>query len=100
MAKNFTRGENGLVAPTVHLNGSDGARLEETLDKAAQACQEAINALQECYPHGRDYYVQDDTAYRWACDAHNARAKKLHEVMGDLMEISRNVHLQNRARGR
>lgn len=94
MAKNLT--QNNLVAPTVHLNGSDGKQLHKTLEAAIDAVDKAVNAVMECYPHGRDYYPQnDDAAYTWARDQHNERVKALTKVQADLTEISRNVRRQN-----
>jgi hypothetical protein len=94
MAKNTTL--NDLTAPTVHLNGSDGKKLEGDLDAAARAVQTAINAHSECYPHGRDYYPQGDGAYDSAVAQWKERQLKLTQVMSDLMEIGRNVHRQGR----
>lgn len=86
----------GLTAPTVHLNGSSGSALEEALDKAARDCQTALNSVMECYPHGRDYYPQGEGAYDAARKEHQARMAAISKVMGELMEISRNVHRQGR----
>jgi hypothetical protein len=100
MPKNFTNGDSGQVAPTVHLNGTDGKVLENQLTAAVAACNHAINVLMDCYPHGRDYYLQDDTAYVWARDAHSDRLKRLIAVQDELMAIERNVRRQNNFRGR
>ena len=46
-----------LIVPAVHLNGTSKNELTAALSNAGKAMRDAINALRETAPHGRDYYV-------------------------------------------
>ena len=52
--------KKSVTVPTLSLNGSDGKRLQEELEKSARAIQVALGALQETAPHGRDYRNEDE----------------------------------------
>ena len=83
-----------MITPTIHLNGTSGdALLSQTTD-AMIALSDAIKALRAAGPHGRDYYVQGDTAFRQAHEECGARIEKLYEVQADLVAISESIHAQ------
>lgn len=46
-----------LEVPTVHLNGTSKGQLIEDLQEATFALDAAIQKLQACAPHGRDYHI-------------------------------------------
>ena len=47
--------------PTVHLNGTHGPDLEREYEAARGAVWHALEMLQVCGPHGRDYLVPGET---------------------------------------
>lgn len=80
--------ENGLICPTVHLNGTSRESLMDQYRAAYRAVQDALKALANASPHGRDYYVQEDGAYNRAAREHNERCEKLRIVSDELLEIA------------
>ena len=84
-----------MMTPTIHLNGTSGdALLSQTTD-AMLALSDAIKALQNAGPHGRDYYVQQETnAYTQALQQHRDRLAQLEAVLADLARISEAIHAQ------
>jgi hypothetical protein len=90
-----------IVTPTIHLNGTAGADLQDQVTDAMLALHTAMNALQAAGPNGRDYYVQQDvTAFAQAQQQHWDRLAKLEAVQADLVEISESIHAQMTERGR
>ncbi len=83
-----------LACPTVHLNGSHGPTLLETLSTAYSAIGDAVRALQATGPNGRDYYPQGADAIRTAQAQHVARLAALAGVERDLLTIALNVRGQ------
>lgn len=80
-------GDNMMV-PTVHLNGTSRESLIRGLEKAYVAITQAIDAVCDAAPHGRDYYVQDlGDAYNRARDEHESRVRKLVEVRNEIEEL-------------
>lgn len=73
-----------MQLPTIHLNGSSPDRLIEEWDAAYQAIGDAITALAQCAPNGRDYYPLGIAAYRTAENEHRARLTALHGIRDDL----------------
>ena len=89
-----------LTFPTIHLNGSSGMQLQEDLLHAANAIYEAREKLNQCAPHGRDYYVQGDEALQLAQEQFNDRVKKLNSIYEELYAIYNNIQEQVDARKR
>ena len=83
-----------MMFPAVHLNGTSGADLQDQVTDAMLALSDAIKALRAAGPHGRDYYVQGDTAFRQAHEEYGARIEKLYEVQADLVAISESIYAQ------
>ena len=73
--------------PTIHINGTSGNVLSEQYATAARAVNEAINALGEAAPNGRDYYPQGPGAITEATAEHKARLTKLRTVHAELLEL-------------
>lgn len=90
-----------VIAPVVHLNGTNGNDLIEQLANAANGVDAAVLALKDAAPNARDYYVQDANsgdAYRQARDEHAARFEKLEDVRRELQAMLADVHDQVDAR--
>ncbi len=80
-----------LTVPSVHLNGTSFAGLHDPLVRAGSDIRAAIEALSECAPHGRDYYVQDDRAFAKSRDEHLSRVSRLQSVLDELKVLARQV---------
>lgn len=81
---------NGLPEvsfPTVHLNGTSRAELEDQIREAHGAVSNAIEKLQDAAPNARDYYVNGPDAYPKARREHEARMHKLADVAHELLAI-------------
>lgn len=86
---------NLLTFPIVHLNGSGRDNLLKQYRDAYDALHNAIGALIEMSPHGRDYYVHPDPeAFSNARQDNRKRIAKLNEVL-DEISILRNRILDN-----
>ena len=90
-----------MMFPTVHLNGTAGADLQDRVTDAMLALHTAIKALQAAGPNGRDYYVQRDvTAFAQAQQQHEDRLARLESVQVELVEISESIDVQMMERSR
>ena len=90
-----------MVFPTLHLNGTAGADLQDQVTDAMLALHTAINALQAAGPNGRDYYVQRDvTAFAQAQQQHEDRLARLEAVQAELVAIVESIHAQMAERSR
>jgi len=77
-----------MMTPTIHLNGTPKERLLEQIENAYGKLGEAIKALANAAPNGRDYYPQGSDAIYRAQDEHSARMKKLLEVRKELEDLA------------
>jgi hypothetical protein len=89
-----------VIAPTVHLNGTSGSDLESAYERAATALHDAIQALDETSPNGRDYYVQEEpggesNAFGRARLEHMNRQATLALVARELAALYQSVLAQN-----
>lgn len=66
-----------LTLPTVHLNGTSRKMLAEGYQAAYTKLQETLRAFQSIEFNARDYYVQDDDAYRIAVHQRGVAFQKL-----------------------
>lgn len=81
-----------MMIPTVHLNGTSATGLRQQYLEAYTAVQNAITALSQSAPHGRDYYVQKDpAAYTKAAGEHQDRMTRLLSVQDELLALYRAV---------
>jgi hypothetical protein len=76
-----------LARPTVHLNGTSREELLKGYSEAYTALRKAMDALSQCSPNGRDYYVQGDKALRVALDQHSARQQAVRDVADEILAI-------------
>jgi hypothetical protein len=84
-----------MMLPTIHLNGTSGADLQDQVTDAMLALHTAMKAVQAARPNGRDYYVQQDvTAFARAQQQHWDRLAKLEAVQADLVAIYESIDAQ------
>ena len=74
--------------PTIHLNGSGKRALLDQACAAGDALRAALQALAEATPDGRDYYPQGNHAAAAARADHEARHRKVQEVLDELDELA------------
>ena len=90
--------KNKPTAPIINLNGTNGKELLEKLEGAEVCLRQAIMALGDMAPHGRDYQVSPEGAFQLATIEHSNRMTALKEVLGEITDITLNVYDQVRAR--
>jgi hypothetical protein len=73
-----------LMVPTVHMNGTARADLQQQLADAIDAVHATGKALAKACPNGRDYYPQGSGAINTALDQHEHRMGLLKEVVTEL----------------
>jgi hypothetical protein len=89
-----------LAIPTVHLNGTSADDLIEGLVKARHALNEAMKALMDAAPNGRDYYVQTPSTFSVAQDQHDKRVRAVVAICDDLGEIAQAIDAQRMRRAK
>ena len=77
--------------PTVHLNGTAKQELIDQLCGACNAINDALIAVTNAMPNGRDYYTQDVQAFPKALEERGTRIKTLVSVRNELMEIAEHI---------
>jgi hypothetical protein len=86
-----------LVTPIVNLNGTCAADLIAHRTKACKAISEAIEAMREAFPHGRDYQTHRTAfASEAARDAWMERIHALHVMRDELMTDAVSIQRQGR----
>lgn len=90
----MTKSKDDLTIPTLHLNGSGFENLNRDYRAALAKLREAREALP--VPHGRDYYVQDDGAFKRARAQFEAQRRRIEEVEEELSGILLGVIEQHR----
>lgn len=83
-----------MRTPTIHLNGTPPDRLLEQFTDAYRAVGDAMRALDEAAPNGRDYYPQGLDAAQESTSEHRRRAEKLRSVHAELEELVTSVQDQ------
>jgi hypothetical protein len=76
-----------LVTPQISINGTNPRNLVEDYSRARSALMEAVRALQEASPNGRDYQ-RDPTEFEAARRQHADRIKRLESVRHELEELA------------
>lgn len=84
-------GQREIIAPTIHSNGTSRDALLDAYCVAGGALTQALEALADAGPNGRDYYPQGSDAIRRATAEHEARLKKLREVRDELRALAEHV---------
>ena len=74
---------NDPVLPIIHLNGTSADELVRARQKAIQKLDEALQALAEMRPHGRDYYLEEGRL-QIAEAQHTARMREVTAVRDDI----------------
>jgi hypothetical protein len=83
--------------PSIHLNGTDAQSLFDGYRNAHKAIRAAQEALAQCAPNGRDYYMQEATpglgrdATGEAMSEHRARMAALEVIERDLEALGLHV---------
>jgi len=77
-----------MILPTIHLNGSSKSSLIDDITNAAWKLRQARTSLENMYPNERDYYPQGSAVYQQAREEHDARIRKVTEVMKELEELA------------
>lgn len=85
-----------MTKPTIHMNGSGKQHLKEKYLAALEALNNAVHALNEVYPHGRDYYVQGELAIYTAVREHDDRIAAVKKVRDDMESIVTHINSFNR----
>jgi hypothetical protein len=85
-----------VIAPTVHLNGTDGETLRVQLETAARAVQKALDAVYAAAPNARDYPLT--AAYDIARATNSRHLRALVTVRDDLATSWEHVQEQIDAR--
>lgn len=83
-----------LEIPTIHLNGTSADRLLEDIYYADAKISEAVEALAQTAPNGRDYYTKGNGALERAQSQHSARVQKLLDVKKELEQIAEVIDAQ------
>ena len=87
-----------MIAPVVHMNGSNGQELLDNVLKAAKAVETAFEAVVKTCPHGRDYYlsasVHPGGAIGHAMDEYMVRKTRLQAIYKDLTGIAEIIQEQ------
>jgi len=76
-----------ILVPCIHLNGTSSEELLRQNTEVARAVQEAMRALSNAAPNGRDFYVLGNDALKKAQAEHRARWDKLESVYDELLII-------------
>lgn len=80
-----------LTFPTVHLNGTSRIDLQEQYHGAYMALQDALVALRQSCPNGRDYYPQGPEAFRKAVAEQESRIERLEAIQTEVKAIYASV---------
>lgn len=82
-----------MQLPQINLNGTGGVQLMEQYLLARKAVQDAIEAVAEAAPHGRDYQTLPPGSAHKAMEEHVDRMNRLRSVHNELEAIAE--HLAN-----
>jgi hypothetical protein len=93
---NNEQGTNDMIRPTLNINGSSAAELIDPRRAAMDHLMDAIEALKQVTPNGRDYLCQRDrlTADR---NTHFDRLAALHTMREELLDEALHIQQQEKA---
>jgi hypothetical protein len=83
------------AAPILNLNGTDGQELFDANRKVVHMLDEAVAALQQTAPHGRDYIGHPEEFAR-AREEHWHRLNTLRGMVHELDILAFRIHQQRR----
>lgn len=72
------------IKPTIHLNGDRAETLVDQYLDVRTKLGEALDALYQSGPNGRNFYVQGDEAFTTARKEHDARTEAVRGVIADI----------------
>lgn len=87
-----------ITFPTIHLNGTSADDLLEQQCNAMSAIRDAITAVSNAGPNGRDYYPQGLQALQQATEQFRARLQKLQDVLTEIEQIAEHIANEQIAR--
>ena len=88
--------ESNVIAPVVNINGTSAEELLNQLQGASEAISIAFKALQEAYPHGRDYQTAPQGTYQQAREQYNVWFGQLNDIKEALGQIGNEIWKQKR----
>lgn len=83
---------SNITLPTIHLNGSGRARLDEQYQRAYDSARETLAVFRALDVHDRDYYPQGPDAGTKARAEHTARCRALEHIVEDMLAHVLHLH--------
>jgi hypothetical protein len=77
-----------LTLPVIHMNGTSRERLMDAIEEAYSKVGDAMSALAQTAPNGRDYYPAGPEAFEKAIEEHMSRVARLQTVREELEFIA------------
>lgn len=78
-----------MQLPIINICGTDRSALLDTYMLGIHALREAIDALNECTPHGRDY--QHGGSINAALQEHAVRTMKVRNVLAEIETLAEHL---------
>ena len=88
--------QGDIIVPVVNLNGSSADSLIQGYADALDALRDAIAAMRQITPHGRDYQTEERTVLIGAQNQHEARLQALDNIYRELQFIAGAIWEQKR----
>jgi len=76
-----------LAVPQVNINGTSKRELQDQCLQAYRALQDALEALNQMTPHGRDYQTVGFERYDLARSQHQDRMRSVGEIKDEIYAI-------------
>lgn len=92
--------ENGLIAPTINLNGSSPEDLMRAYVSGIVRLQHAAADLKLSVPHGRDYQTTDPNELDDAITQHGRWMKAIATLIQEMTEVTSAIERQRLERER
>jgi hypothetical protein len=73
-----------MIAPTIHLNGTDGSVLQALVQRQYEAARELLQTMRDGAPNARDYYPQGDAVFEMVAATHRIKVKIIEDLCDDL----------------
>lgn len=85
-----------MTLPTIHLNGTSAGELYRQWARVANALFDAMAAMAEAAPNGRDYYPQGDGVAGKAISEHEDRIRILHSLRVQAQAMCEHITVKGR----